>query len=96
MNCPNTVCNADFDKIIVLESRQGTDHVRRRRKCLNCQHRFTTVELKVELKRGNAYHWADYTIVNRQELERIKSFIKRQIQNSIRLAKELSIDLDLK
>ncbi len=40
MRCPQ--CGSD--QLTVLDSRPRTDSVRRRRECLNCGHRFSTME----------------------------------------------------
>lgn len=44
MNCP--ICNGETK---VKDSRPDEDSVRRRRECLVCQHRFSTVEIDVDL-----------------------------------------------
>ncbi|MFA6716619.1 MAG: transcriptional regulator NrdR [Victivallaceae bacterium] len=50
MRCPK--CSCEDDKVIDSRSVQEGAGVRRRRECLNCQHRFTTYEgiIQAELK----------------------------------------------
>ena len=50
MHCPK--CNCQDDKVVDSRSVREGAGVRRRRECLNCQHRFTTYEgiIHVELK----------------------------------------------
>ncbi len=50
MRCPK--CNCQDDKVVDSRSVREAAGVRRRRECLNCQHRFTTYEgiIHVELK----------------------------------------------
>ena len=43
MNCPS--CNADFSHVLVLESRPTPHYIRRRRRCNECDHRWTTIEM---------------------------------------------------
>lgn len=42
MRCP--ICGKDHDKVVDSRSAQGGTIVRRRRKCLECGHKFTTYE----------------------------------------------------
>lgn len=42
MRCP--VCEHDHDKVVDSRTAQGGNIIRRRRKCLNCGHKFTTYE----------------------------------------------------
>ncbi len=46
MKCP--FCNAEFNHIRVIDTRAVGDIVRRRRKCEQCQQRFTTHERAVD------------------------------------------------
>lgn len=43
MNCPK--CQHPYDKVIDSRSTQNGNGIRRRRKCLACEHRFTTYEI---------------------------------------------------
>lgn len=53
MTCP--VC---FEKTKVVDSRHHEDSVTRRRECLSCGHRFTTIEVDLDLfrKKGDSDH----------------------------------------
>lgn len=46
MTCP--VCGENTQ---IINSRGDVDRVRRRRKCRDCGHRFTTIELEADLHR---------------------------------------------
>lgn len=48
MNCPK--CQHIDSKVI--DSRANSDYVRRRRECLQCQHKWTTNEIHVDLVDG--------------------------------------------
>lgn len=50
------------DKTICIDSRKGEGYIRRRRKCIECGHRYTTVEVEIFLPKykkrlGNRSVW---------------------------------------
>lgn len=51
MNCPR--CHSSSTK--VLESRPSDLNKRRRRECMDCEHRFATLEITLEEYRGLKY-----------------------------------------
>ena len=62
MICP--VCNSEKSK--VLESRKSSYGIRRRRECLDCGNRFTTLE----------------TIIKKQEKRKLKNDVAEEITNN--------------
>jgi hypothetical protein len=91
MHCPK--CKADFSRIVVMETRECSNYVRRRRKCLDCGHRFTTIEIEPALAMKPGNNFTDYALVDKHELNRIKLFISRQVKYTLNLAEQLKIDL---
>ena len=44
MRCPE--CGSEKSKIANVRVKKETEAIKRRRECLNCQHRFTTYEFR--------------------------------------------------
>jgi transcriptional regulator NrdR family protein len=91
MKCPNPECKATHESLGVIESRQAGDTaIRRRRKCLRCGYRFTTLELEpVISNRINSRRMGDYVLIEKAEFERIKRLVKGQAEAMVRIAKSL-------
>lgn len=47
MTCP--ICGGDTK---ITDSRGNVESVRRRRECIDCRHRFTTIEMEVDLQQN--------------------------------------------
>ncbi|MEC7921382.1 MAG: ATP cone domain-containing protein, partial [Chloroflexota bacterium] len=71
MNCPS--CN--FKDTKVVESRESSDSIRRRRECLKCSKRFTTYE-KIQIS-SKIVIKSDYTK---------ESFSLDKLEKSVRIA----------
>lgn len=78
MLCPN--CGAD--QSIVLDTVPKSDYIRRRRKCLDCNHRWTTFE--VEGRKVDRYYTAKCSI-SKQEKRTKKERIKYHVSALYRL-----------
>lgn len=57
MDCP--IC---FSKTATSDSRTSSDHTKRRRKCLSCGYRFTTIEIDMD-----SYRKQEQTILRMRE-----------------------------
>ena len=66
MTCP--VCGGDT---IVLDSRPRPDTVHRRRKCLNCDHRFSTYEVDKELYDKLTWSIDEFFETNEEQMQKI-------------------------
>ena len=82
MNCPE--CNNDSNKVI--ESRESSNSIRRRRECISCNERFTTYE---------KIHITSITVVKRDWSK--QDFSIEKLERSIRIAcaKRPINDLDI-
>ncbi len=74
MKCP--FCNAEFKYIRVLDTREVDEVVRRRRKCEQCQQRFTTYERVVEIE----------LLVTKKGSKNREEFNKKKLIKSIQVA----------